>query len=185
MKVGFLSSYPPRRCGIAEFNQDLLTALSSIPNFTFCGIAINQSDVPEKFEAKYKVMAQIRKNIKADYFEAANKINKSDIDLLCIQLEYSLYGGFDGAYLKLLINSLQKKTIIIVHGSPINQYSRRPIVRERFFKEIESQVFQFITINPLQKKRFQQWDIKQVTNIFHGAPDKIKSFSYSKSRQKL
>ena len=184
MKLCFVSPFPPRADGIAEFNQDLINNLKSQPQFSYFGVAVNVDD--EQYEYKDVVKFQIRKNTLEDYAAAAEFINKSDCDLVCIQLEYSVFGGFDGIFLVDLIKRVKKKIVVVVHGLPINSYSRRKRTRELFFKTISPYVKAFITINPLQKKVLLKWGISnRVENIYHGAPDEILKYSHELMKRKL
>lgn len=186
MNICFISPFPPRPDGISEFNQDLIHGLLKTQTISYFGVAINVND--NLFENYYdnSVQFQIRKNIREDYVKAASFINNSEADIVCLQLEYSLFGGYDGAYIKDLIKNLTKKLVIVVHGLPINSYSRRPKIRELFFKEISPFVNTFITINPLQKKVLQNWGLKnKIVNILHGAPDDIRNYDAKESKKKL
>jgi glycosyltransferase involved in cell wall biosynthesis len=185
MRLCFISSYPPKSCGIAEFNQDLINGLKNMADFSYFGVAINKAnDYLESYYDK-QVVHQIRRDTLADYRRAADYINDQKPDIVCLQLEFALYGGYDGHYLKSLINNLKSKLIVIVHGSPVNSYSRRKKIRAKFFKEIAPHVKYFVTINPLQKKVFKSWGINKVVNIFHGAPDEITDYQYENSRRQL
>ena len=69
-KVVFISSFPPRKCGIATFTSDLIdsTALAAKGEFEPLVVAMrsedNKYDNPVKFE--------IRQNVKSDYIGAAD-----------------------------------------------------------------------------------------------------------------
>lgn len=184
IKVCFISPYPPRHDGISEFNQDLIKSLT-LQNITNFGVAINENNnYCNNYDSS--VQFQIRKYVKSDYINAAKFINKQKHKINCIQLEYSLFGGFDGAYIKSLIKNLYIKPFIVVHGLPINSYSRRKIVRKNFFQEIAPYTKGFIVINPLQKIILESWNIKSpIIHIWHGAPDEILNHQYLDSRKKL
>lgn len=186
MKICFVSPFPPRHDGISEFNNDLITALTQITAIKPLRIAINQDD---NFYTDYYsdfIYFQIRKNKKSDYRAAANLIENLDVDLVCIQLEFALYGGVDGSYLRELIVNTKKKIVIIVHGSPINSYSRRILTRKKFFTSIYPFIERFIVLNPQQKKTFKTWGLdKKTIVILHGAPDILLSYQKKKSRQAL
>ncbi len=184
MKICFISPFPPRHDGISEFNQDLIHGLEKNYTFEYIGIAINQNNEVIKYDKH--IIFQIRKDQLEDYLQAAVMVNQSDANIICLQLEYALFGGFDGKYIFDLIRGLKKKLIIIVHGIPINSYSRRKKTRKKFFQKISPYVEAFITINPLEKKILEGWGINnKIYNIFHGAPDEILNYHKSASRTAL
>jgi len=113
-KVAFISSFLPRKCGIATFTSDLIknTALAAKGEFEPLVVAIQSNNVhqyndPVKFE--------IRQNVKNDYICAADYINFSHIDAVSVQHEFGLFGGEAGSYLSLLLNRLQAPIITTLH----------------------------------------------------------------------
>jgi glycosyltransferase involved in cell wall biosynthesis len=113
-KVVFISSFPPRKCGIATFTSDLIanTAIAAKGEFEPLVVAVragdrNKYDNPVKFE--------IRQNVKSDYICAADYINFSHIDVISVQHEFGLFGGAAGAYLSLLLDRLKAPIITTVH----------------------------------------------------------------------
>lgn len=112
-KVVFISSFPPRKCGIATFTSDLIdsTALAAKGEFESLVVAMrsedNKYDDPVKFE--------IRQNVKSDYICAADYINFSHVDIVSVQHEFGLFGGEAGSYLSLLLNRLKAPVITTLH----------------------------------------------------------------------
>jgi len=113
-KLAFVSSFHPRKCGIATFTSDLIENLSlaSKGNMDPLVVAMKQDyqlkyDDPVKFE--------IRQNVKNDYICAADYINFSHVDAVSIQHEYGLFGGEAGSYLTLLLNRLKAPVIATLH----------------------------------------------------------------------
>ncbi|MHC4624115.1 MAG: glycosyltransferase family 4 protein [Planctomycetota bacterium] len=113
-KVAFISSYLPRKCGIATFSSDLINSVGRAGGQDFDPVVIAmQSDVELKYEKPVRL--KIRKNIKYDYLAAADYINFSDIDLVSVQHEFGLFGGEAGSYLNLLLKELNKPVITTLH----------------------------------------------------------------------
>ena len=112
-KVVFISSFPPRRCGIATFTSDLIdsTALAAKGDFEPLVVAMRSGDYkydePVKFE--------IRQDVKSDYICAADYINFSHVDIVSVQHEFGLFGGQAGSYLSLLLNRLKAPVITTLH----------------------------------------------------------------------
>src|SRR3990172_5467429 len=100
-EIVYISTYPPRECGIATFTRDLTTAIdrrisSSIKTKV---IALNNNGV-NIYNYPKKVIHQISDRDMNDYIEVAKKINSSSrIKLVNIQHEFGLFGGEWGDYL--------------------------------------------------------------------------------------
>lgn len=184
MKICFVAPFPPRHDGIAEFNSDLIDGILKNKQIDYFGVAINKGNEYLKNFYRKDVSFQIRKDMLEDYRKAAEYINSSDATVVCLHLEYALFGGFDGKYIIELIKKLRKPLVVVVHGSPINSYSRRKLTRKKFFQQIAPYVHTFITINPLQKQTLERWGLKNnIVNILHGAPDAIEQYSREESRK--
>ena len=113
-KVAFVSSFLPRRCGIATFCNDLITSIAGCPKASFEPLVVamvtsheHQYSKPVKFE--------IRKNVKNDYICAADYLNFSHLDLISVQHEFGLYGGEAGNYLNLLLKRVDAPVITTLH----------------------------------------------------------------------
>jgi glycosyltransferase involved in cell wall biosynthesis len=112
-KVVFISSFPPRKCGIATFTSDLIasTAAAAKGDFEPLVLALQSGDHkyadPVKFE--------IRENVESDYICAADYINFSHVDVVSVQHEFGLFGGDAGSYLSLLLNRLKAPILTTLH----------------------------------------------------------------------
>jgi glycosyltransferase involved in cell wall biosynthesis len=113
-KAVFISSFKPRKCGIATFTADLIDNIAAIAKHHFdpLVVAMRASDSltfsePVKFE--------IRQEVKSDYITAADYINFSHVDVVSVQHEFGLFGGPAGAYLNLLLSRLNAPVITTVH----------------------------------------------------------------------
>jgi len=112
-KVVFISSFPPRKCGIATFTSDLIEniALAAKGEFEPLVVALRSED--QKYNDPVKF--EIRQDVKSDYICAADYINFSHVDLVCVQHEFGLFGGEAGAYLSLLLNRLKTPIVTTLH----------------------------------------------------------------------
>lgn len=113
-KVAFVSSYLPRRCGIATFCNDLANSISACAGNEFEPLVVamvssheHQYSSPVKFE--------IRKNVKNDYVCAADYLNFSHVDFVSVQHEFGLFGGSAGNYLNLLLKRIDAPIITTLH----------------------------------------------------------------------
>lgn len=113
-KVAFISSYPPRKCGIATFTSDLIAniELASEGEFEPMVVAMD-SGVELEYDEPVKI--KIRKDVKYDYVLAADYVNYSDVEIVFLQHEFGLFGGEGGSNLSLLLERLNKPVITTLH----------------------------------------------------------------------
>jgi glycosyltransferase involved in cell wall biosynthesis len=137
MKIAYISTYPPRECGIATFNQNLMAAIGS--NFpkrrdVLQGdfvVAVNDADSLQEYEYPKEVKYIIRQNHQKDYIRAANYINTSDADACILEHEFGIYGGESGIYILPLLKRLEKPLISILHTILRDpSYVQKIIIRE-------------------------------------------------------
>ena len=110
--IAFLTTFPPKECGIANFTEDLIQSMDIVGNLNMYVIAINEE---EEYVYNKKVISTIRKNEKKDYSNLAEKLNHSEIDLLMIEHEYGIYGGKNGEYILELLDKLEIPVITTFH----------------------------------------------------------------------
>ena len=112
--IAFLGNYLPRLCGIATFTHDLCEAVSSAATGSVCFAgAIN--DRPEGYAYPARVRFQIQEKDLESYRRAAEFLNLENVDVLCVQHEFGIYGGSAGANLLTLINEVQMPIVTTLH----------------------------------------------------------------------
>ncbi|MHC4132870.1 MAG: glycosyltransferase [Planctomycetota bacterium] len=113
-KVAFVSSYPPRKCGIATFTSDLIqnVKINAKGDFEPLVVAV-RSEISLKYNDPVKF--EIRQNVKKDYISAADYINFSHVDVISVQHEFGLFGGEAGSYMNLLLKRLNAPIITTLH----------------------------------------------------------------------
>ncbi|MHC4483050.1 MAG: glycosyltransferase family 4 protein, partial [Planctomycetota bacterium] len=113
-KIAFISSYSPRKCGIATFTSDLIYSMGLAGGEEFEPLVIAIQSGPE-LEYEKRVKLKIRKDVKYDYISAADYINFSDVDVVSVQHEFGLFGGEGGSHLSLLLKRLNKPVVATLH----------------------------------------------------------------------
>ena len=104
-KVAFISSFLPRKCGIATFTSDLIENTASAAKDEFEPLVVAmRSDSDLRYDDPVKF--EIRQNVKSDYICAADYINFSHVDVVSVQHEFGLFGGDAGSHLPLLLNKV-------------------------------------------------------------------------------
>jgi glycosyltransferase involved in cell wall biosynthesis len=114
MKIALLGTYLPRKCGIATFTHDLRDALVAQCGEQACPvIAIN--DRAEPYDYPPEVVCKITEQDLASYERAAEFLNRSDADVLCVQHEFGIFGGSAGGHLLTLLRALKMPIVTTLH----------------------------------------------------------------------
>lgn len=170
INVSFLSSYPPRACGIATFTEDLVKEIDKIaslynPLVNTSVIAISD----DLYIYDNKVIKEIDQFDKGSYKKLAKYLNDSDIELLIIQHEYGIFGGESGEFLLDLIYNLEIPVISVLHTVLIN-----PNERQRYIlKELGRYSARVVTMakNTIELlKNIYGIDERKIVHIPHGVP---------------
>lgn len=115
-EILFISSYPPRECGIATYAQDLIKALNNKFSNSFsirvCALESNGNTYSYPDEVKYT----LKTSLAADYEKLAYAINKDNrIKSVLIQHEFGFFRSQEQAFHQLLI-ALSKPIVIVFHS---------------------------------------------------------------------
>jgi beta-1,2-mannobiose phosphorylase / 1,2-beta-oligomannan phosphorylase len=93
IRIAFIASAIPRRCGIATFTADLVAAVRGADPSVTCRLAaIDEPAVLRPYGSD--VRWRIRQGDVASYRAAARSINSSNADLVNVQHEFGLYGSW-------------------------------------------------------------------------------------------
>jgi len=115
-QILFISTYPPRKCGIASFTHDLVKAidLEITGEMSIIVCALDKRQNTKLYDEPVAMV--IDSNDLEFCLQAAKKINDdAAIKLICIEHEFGLYGGELGEYLLGFLSLLEKPFIIRFH----------------------------------------------------------------------
>jgi glycosyltransferase involved in cell wall biosynthesis len=197
MKIAYISTYPPRECGIATFNNNLIKAIAanfpereSLLKGDFV-VALNDSENIAEYEYPEEVKYVVRQNHQKDYIRAANYINTSEADVCILEHEFGIYGGESGIYILPFLNRLEKPLLSILHTvlrEP--SYVQRIIIRE-----IAEQSAKIIVMSQRAVEflvNIYDVPIEKIQIIEHGVPDleappvnPVKNLSQFRNRRTL
>ena len=117
--VTLISTYPPLECGVGVFTYDLVDALEEFYVSGGSGgnkiqvIALDDKD--GSFSYDERVVLKINKECLEDYYKAADFINESQSEAICLQHEYGMFGGENGIYLLSLLANIKKSMVTTLH----------------------------------------------------------------------
>jgi len=95
MRIAFVSTYPPRRCGIATFTNDLMQAIREGDGHAQSRVAaIDERNTVRAYGSE--VRWRIRQGGPVSYMAAAREIDRSNAEVVCVQHEFGLYGLWKG-----------------------------------------------------------------------------------------
>jgi glycosyltransferase involved in cell wall biosynthesis len=113
-RIAFLGDYLPRHCGIATFTTDLCTSVAAqFPKVQCFAVPVN--DIEGGYDYPDTVRFEIEEQNLASYQRAADFLNISDVDVLCVQHEYGIYGGPAGGHLLALLRAVDLPIVTTFH----------------------------------------------------------------------
>jgi glycosyltransferase involved in cell wall biosynthesis len=167
-RVAYLSTYPPRECGIATFTKDLIDAIDVLNEFRPSTIiAVNEKETI--YDYNRRVKWQIERDCVDDYVQAARFVNSSDVDLVNIQHEFGLFGGEYGDYINHFLDNVEKPVVATFHTvQPNFDPKAQAVLRRIAAKSASIVVIARLAIELLEKQGIV---CKKVAVIPHGCPD--------------
>jgi glycosyltransferase involved in cell wall biosynthesis len=168
-RIGFIGNYVPRMCGIATFTTDLCEAVAAAAPDTTC-FAVPVNDPGARYAYPPRVRFELEQNDLATYRRTADFLNINNVDLVCLQHEYGIFGGKAGSHVLTLLGELRMPIVTTLHtvlAEPnedqrrvlrrLAQLSDRLIVMSRLGGEILQEVYGVA------------WE--KIDMIHHGIPD--------------
>jgi len=113
-RVAVLGNYLPRQCGIATFTTDLCDAISAEFGATEL-LALPVNDAEEGYAYPERVRFELSEGDVSSYRQAADFLNFSNIDLVCLQHEYGIFGGAAGGHILELLRRLHMPVVTTLH----------------------------------------------------------------------
>ena len=108
VRTAFVSTYPPRRCGIATYTHDLALATGSREVVALH--PAEQQQLPYPAEVHHR----IRRDEFADYVRIARTLEEC-VDVVSIQHDYGIWGGEDGATVVDFARALTVPAVATLH----------------------------------------------------------------------
>lgn len=114
LKVAFIGSYPPRQCGIATFTEDLRRSVVASGGVTG-GKVIAVDDGVASHTYPPEVIFEINEQDISSYERAAELLNQSKFDVVCLQHEFGIFGGSAGGHILALVRTLKMPVVTTLH----------------------------------------------------------------------
>ena len=113
-RIAFIGNYLPRQCGIATFTTDLCEAVASTYIETTC-IALPVNDIEAGYAYPARVRFELTEKDIHSYMRAADFLNINNVDLVCLQFEYGIFGGKSGSHILTLLRDLRMPIVTTLH----------------------------------------------------------------------
>jgi glycosyltransferase involved in cell wall biosynthesis len=168
-RIAVIGNHLPRQCGIATFTTDLCAALSAeYETIQLMVLPVNDTD--QEYDYPERVRWSLAEGDIQSYREAAEFLNFNNVDMVCLQHEYGIFGGAAGSHILHLLRGLKMPVVTTLHTvlrepdpeqrrvmEEIVEISDRLIV----MSELSSQFLQEIFTVPADK----------IDMVPHGVPD--------------
>lgn len=170
MRVIYISTYIPQKCGIATFTKDVTTAINMLNPYALAEIMAIVKEGEENLEFPWEVKYKIKRNDIESYIQAANYINNSGCDVVLIEHEFGIFGGDFGDYAVQFVKMIKKPLIMTCHTIPRETNTDYG----RVLKEL-GKIVCGITVmaKDSQEKLIKDYSVdkKKIAFIPHGTPD--------------
>ena len=113
-RIAFIGNYLPRQCGIATFTTDLCEAIATEYSETTC-IALPVNDTEAGYAYPPRVRFELTEKDIDSYRRAADFLNINNVDLVCLQHEYGIFGGPAGSHILALLRELRMPIVTTLH----------------------------------------------------------------------
>jgi glycosyltransferase involved in cell wall biosynthesis len=113
-RIAVIGNYLPRQCGIATFTTDLCSAIAAEFG-TARLLALPVNDIEQGYDYPARVRWSLAQNEVASYEEAARFLNFNNIDMVCLQHEYGIFGGPAGSHILHLLRGLKMPVVTTLH----------------------------------------------------------------------
>ena len=167
--IVLIGNHLPRQCGIATFTTHLLEAIAlNVPDTNCWAIAMN--DKPEGYAYPPQVQFEINQNRLSEYSVAADKLNHKQVDVVCLQHEYGIFGGQRGGYIIELLRNLKMPVVTTLHT-----ILKDPTAQDRHIMKQLSELSDRLVVMSERSIEFLK-DIysvpeEKIVLIQHGIPD--------------
>jgi len=113
-KIAFVGDHLPRKCGIATFTSDLLAAVAAAHPQSQC-FCVSVNDIKDGYGYPEVVRFEIEEQDLSSYLRAADFLNISNVDMVCLQHEFGIFGGLAGGHILAFLRELRMPVVTTLH----------------------------------------------------------------------
>jgi len=168
-RIAVIGNYLPRQCGIATFTTDLCAAISAEYG-TARLLALPVNDTDQGYDYPARVRWSLAQDDLKSYQDAADFLNFNNIDMVCLQHEYGIFGGPAGSHILHLLRGLKMPVVTTLHT-----VLREPDADQlRVMEEIAERSDRLIVMSQLSSQFLQEiFKVpgSKIDMVPHGVPD--------------
>src|ERR1700728_3453944 len=168
-RVAVIGNYLPRHCGIATFTTDRCTAIAAEYG-TARLMALPVDDTEEGYDYPARVRWSLAQDDVTSYQDAAEFLNFNNIDMVCLQHEYGIFGGPAGSHILHLLRGLKMPLV-----TTLPTVLREPDPSQmRVMEEIAELSDRLIVMSQLSSQFLQEiFKVpgEKIDMVPHGGPD--------------
>ncbi|MFZ0562012.1 MAG: glycosyltransferase family 4 protein [Terriglobales bacterium] len=168
-RIAVIGNYLPRQCGIATFTTDLCAAIAAEYETTQL-LALPVNDTVQGYEYPAPVRWSLDQDEVKSYEDASSFLNFNNIDMVCLQHEYGIFGGPAGGHILHLLRGLKMPVVTTLHT-----VLREPNPEQRaVMKEIAELSDRLIVMSELSSQFLQEiFKVpgSKIDMVPHGVPD--------------
>jgi len=186
IRLGCVSSYVPKKCGVATFSRDLLEGIKDNDQTVKLFVAAAEN-TPAAYKYNDEVITVLKSDKPKSYVQSAAKMNSQHLSAVLLQHEFGLFGGKftsfikdgkaysypTGRYIFELLGSLSAPLITTFH----TVISEPDPVRRAVIKKIAKQSVAIITMTEDSKTilcRDYSIGKNKISVIPHGTPKLVR-----------
>ncbi len=113
-RIAVIGNYLPRHCGIATFTTDLCEAIAAEYGSARL-LAMPVNDTEQGYDYPARVRWSLAQDELTSYQGAAEFLNFNNIDMVCLQHEYGIFGGPAGSHILHLLRGLKMPVVTTLH----------------------------------------------------------------------
>ena len=113
-RIAVIGNHLPRQCGIATFTTDLCDAIAAeygTSGLQVCAV----NDAHSSYLYPSRVRSEIAEGDLSSYRATADLLNARNVDLVCLQHEYGIFGGKAGSHILELLRHLNMPVVTTLH----------------------------------------------------------------------
>jgi polysaccharide biosynthesis protein PslF len=167
-EIAYVSTFPPRKCGIATFTSDLVNSIGQLKRLE--AQRVISIDGRRLFKPEYGgVEHKIGRDFLEDYVLMADFLNHTKVDAVNIQHEFGIFGGESGKYILSFMDKLKCPVATTLHTVLPNFEGKYKEVFEKIIQKSAA----LVVLNKTTHSLLKQYGVpeKKIKLIPHGCPD--------------
>src|SRR6202023_1997199 len=168
-RIAVVGNYLPRQCGIATFTTDLCEAISTeYGSARLFALPINDTETGYAYPPRVRLA--LAQDVFSSYEQAADFLNFTNFDMVCLQHEYGIFGGAAVSHILSLLRRLKMPVITTLHT-----VLREPNPDQRLVMEEIAAISDRLIVMSQLSSQFLQEIFKvpggKIDTVPHGVPD--------------